>query len=170
MSLRRVVLIRHAKAADGNVDVERPLTKRGQRDAAQIGAALARLRLAPDRVVVSPARRAGQTWEDASAALPDGPAPVVDARIYDNTLDALLDLIRDTPPDVQTVVMVGHNPSIEELAHALDDEEGDSAVRTSLASGCPTSSIAVFTLSTPFADIAPSSATLTHFERPHDQS
>ncbi|PZS35359.1 MAG: phosphohistidine phosphatase [Pseudonocardiales bacterium] len=169
MSLRRVVLIRHAKAADGNVDVERALTNRGQRDAAQIGAALARLEVAPDRVVVSPARRAGQTWEHASAALPDSLAPVVDARIYDNDLDALLDVIRHTPPDVQTVALVGHNPSIEELAHALDDEEGDAAARTSLASGYPTSGVAVFTLPAPFADVEPNCATLTHFERPRDQ-
>src|SRR3954453_9424386 len=60
---RRLVLVRHAQAAQGEVDADRTLTERGARQAAAIGAWLAQTGLIPDRVVVSPARRAQQTWE-----------------------------------------------------------------------------------------------------------
>jgi phosphohistidine phosphatase len=166
MTVRRLVLVRHSKAADGAVDVERPLSGRGIRDAAAIGAELRRLKLAPDRVVVSTARRAALTWTHASAALPATSPPVVDERIYDNTVEALLDVIRDTPAEVQTLAVVGHNPSIEQLAHALDDEQGERAARDELADGYSTSGIAVFTVPGEFADIRPGAATLTHFSAP----
>jgi phosphohistidine phosphatase len=166
MTVRRLVLVRHSKAADGAVDVERPLSKRGIRDAGAIGAELRRLELAPDRVVVSTARRAADTWTHASAALPAASPPVADERIYDNTVDALLDVIRETPGEVQTLAVVGHNPSIEQLAHALDDEHGGRAARKELADGYSTSGIAVFTLPGGFADVAPGAARLTHFSAP----
>jgi phosphohistidine phosphatase len=165
MSERRLVLIRHAKAADGTVDAERPLTGRGRRDAAAIGAWLDKATVTPDRAVVSSARRAVETWKRAAEALATA-AQVVDERLYDNTVDALLAVIRDTPPDVQTLAVIGHNPSIERLANDLDDELGDSASRAELAGGYPTSGVAVFTLNTPFAELEPKSATLTHFATP----
>src|SRR5689334_8265 len=67
--VRRLVLIRHAKAAEGNVDRERPLAKRGMNEAPEIGRWLAERQLVPDRVVVSPALRARQTWERATTGL-----------------------------------------------------------------------------------------------------
>lgn len=166
MNDRQLVLVRHAKAAQGAVDADRPLTSRGARDASAIGAELLRHDVIPDRAVVSPARRARETWEQASADLPIGAPPVLDARIYDNTADALLAVVRDTPADVRTLALIGHNPSIERLADLLDDEAGDAAARAQLAEGYPTSGIAVFTLHAPYADITAGSATLTHFNAP----
>jgi phosphohistidine phosphatase len=166
VSDRRLVLVRHAKAAQGAVDAERPLTSRGERDASAIGAALLRHDVIPDRAVVSPARRARETWEQASADLPIGVPQIVDARIYDNTADALLAVVHDTPADVRTLALIGHNPSIERLADLLDDEAGAAAARARLAEGYPTSGIAVFTLHAPYADIRAGSATLTHFSAP----
>ena len=160
MQPRRLLLVRHAKAADGPVDVERPLTERGTGQATAIGARLGQAGLAPDRVVVSPARRAVQTWELAGAELGNGPAPSVDERIYDNTVEALLAIIRETPDDVRTVAVVGHNPSIGELAHVLDDGDGTAAARQTLESGFPTGTVAVFDLTTPFDELEPGTATL----------
>ena len=77
--------------------------------------------LVPDWVLVSPARRAVQTWEQAGAALSSGVQPIGDARIGDNTVDALLAAIPETPEDVLSVAVVGHTPSIGELAGVLDD-------------------------------------------------
>jgi phosphohistidine phosphatase len=65
--------------------------------AAALGAWLERAGLVPDRVLVSPARRTVQTWEQAGAALSSGVQPIGDARILDNTVDALLAAIRETP-------------------------------------------------------------------------
>lgn len=160
---RHLLLVRHAKAADGPLDVERPLTERGTGQATAIGTRLGKSGPAPDRVVVSPARRAAQTWELASAQLGSGPAPAVDERIYENTVEALLAIIRETPDDVRTVAVVGHNPSIGELAHVLDDGTGAAAARQDLESGFPTGAVAVFDLTTPFSDLGPGGGTLKDF-------
>jgi len=166
MTTRRLVLVRHAKAADGTVDIARPLAARGVRDAAAIGEWLLGHAVVPDLVVVSPARRAAQTWERAVVALPGGPDPVVDGRIYVNSVKALLEAIHATPPDVLTVVLVGHNPAVAELASILDDERGDTDARAELARGYPTSGVAMFAVHTPWRALAPTSATLTHFSAP----
>jgi phosphohistidine phosphatase len=158
---RRLLLVRHAKAADGPVDADRPLTERGARRAAAIGAWLGQAGIVPDRVLVSPARRAVQTWEHAGAALVPGLRPIVDPRIYDNTVEALLAAIQETPEDVRTVVVVGHNPSIGELAADLDDGQGSPAAQQHLDAGFPTGGVAVFLLATPFAELAPGTATLS---------
>jgi phosphohistidine phosphatase len=164
---RRLLLVRHAKADDGRVDMERSLTAKGARRAAAIGAWLGESGLVPDRVVVSPARRAAETWERAAAAVtPAAAPPIVDPRIYDNTVEALLSLIRETPDDVQSVAVVGHNPSMWELATVLDDGQGGASLRQHLADGFPTGGVAVFDLATPFAAIEPGGATLSDFTMP----
>jgi phosphohistidine phosphatase len=163
---RRLLLIRHAKAAHAPVDADRPLTDRGARQAAAIGAWLRRSGLVPDRVVVSPARRAAQTWETAAAPVAPDLPPIVDARIYDNTVETLLATIRDTPEDVQTVAVVGHNPSIGSLASILDGGQGSPAARRDIESGFPTGGVAVFTVTAAFDALAPGGATLTDFVVP----
>jgi phosphohistidine phosphatase len=165
---RRLLLVRHAQAADGPVDQDRPLTEQGGRHAAAIGAWLEQAGPVPDRVLVSPARRAAQTWERASAVAVPGLRPIVDSRIYDNTVEALLAAIRETPDDVQTLALVGHNPSIGELASVLDAGEGDSAAQRDIGAGFRTGGVAVFALATPFACIEPGTATLTDFTVPGD--
>ena len=76
--------------------------------------------------------------------VPAGRPPIVDPRIYDNTVEALLALIRETPEDVQSVAVVGHNPSMWELATVLDDGQGSASARKDLAAGFPTGGVAVF--------------------------
>lgn len=164
-----LLLVRHAKAEAGEIDSERPLTPRGVRDAAAIGVYLGRLALLPDRVVVSPARRAAQTWEQAAAVLGVPDAPIVDSRIYDNTAQALLSVILEAPPQTQVLALVGHNPSMERLARLLDDGGGDAAAAAELAEGYPTSGIAVFSVAGAFAGITPGAATLAHFCAPRGQ-
>jgi phosphohistidine phosphatase len=163
---RQLVLIRHAKAADGDVDVERPLTGRGRRDGGAVGRWLARSGIAVDRVLVSPAERARETWAVAAAELPDGAAAEVDDRIYDNEVDALLAVLRDVPDSVQVLALVGHNPSVERLANDLDDGEGDPDSREQLADGYSTSGIAVFSIPGRWADVREHAATLTSFAAP----
>jgi phosphohistidine phosphatase len=166
--LRRLLLVRHAKAADGRADADRPLTERGARHAAALGSWLEQAGLAPDMVLVSPARRAEQTWELARAPLVRAVPPIVDARIYDNTVEAVLAAIRETPDDVRTLVVVGHNPSIGELAIVLDDGQGNPEARRDVDAGFPTGGVAVFDLDTPFGAIAPGEATLSVFTVPGD--
>ena len=158
---RRLVLIRHARAADAAVDADRPLTREGEQQAAAVGRWLRKAGLVPDRVVVSPARRAAQTWQRAATQLPSLPDPDVDRRIYDNAVEFLLAVIQETPAEVGTLAVVGHNPSIGTLASVLDDGAGSPSARGNLQSGFPTGCVAAFDLGTPFDVLAPESATLT---------
>jgi phosphohistidine phosphatase len=160
---RRLVVIRHAKTEQGSVDIERALTDRGRRDATAIGRFLRQEEIVPDRAVVSPALRARQTWNSAQAELADVAELTIDDRIYDNEVDALLDVIRDTPEEIETLVLVGHNPSFEQLAHALDDGNGDRDAADAMRAGFPTSGVAVFEISGSWADVQPHSATLRAF-------
>lgn len=167
MTIRRLLLIRHAKAvSSGEPDVERELADQGTADAAAIGRWLAEQGLIPDRVVVSPATRAGQTW--ALAAGPAGATvePVVDERVYRNTVDDLLGVTRDTPADVRTLALVGHNPSIEDLAIGLDDGVGDEAARTELTRNYPTSGVAVFAIGSDWSALASGAGTVIGFAAP----
>ncbi len=167
MTTRRLALVRHAKAAaDNGDDTGRPLAARGVSDAPAIGRQLAEWGIVPARVVVSPANRAKQTWELAAAQLGQTAPPVLDERIYRNTVDDLLAVVQSTPAEVDTLVLVGHNPSMERFASALDDGAGDVTARQALADAYPTSAIAVFELAVEWAHVGTGSATLTAFAAP----
>lgn len=160
---RTLILIRHAKAGDGDRDIDRPLTPRGHADATAVGRALAAVEFVPDRVVVSPARRAQETWVDAEAELPGGPRTVVDdERVYDNDVDLLLEIVRETPDDVATLVLVGHNPSFGDLALSLGSHEAR-------RDGFPTAACAGFEITGPWTDAAPATARPRWFAVPRGE-
>jgi phosphohistidine phosphatase SixA len=164
VTTRQLVLIRHAKADEGGIDRERPLADRGVAEAPAIGRWLAQRRIAPDRVVVSPARRARQTWELAADELGPTAEPVLDDRVYRNTVEDLLEIVRETPDDVTTLAIVGHNPGIQNLAVTLDDGRGDDAGRRELATRYRTSGVAVLDVGDSWAEVR--SGTLTSFAAP----
>jgi phosphohistidine phosphatase len=161
---RQLVLIRHSKAAEGDVDSKRPLAPRGKKDAAAIGRLLKELGIAADRVVVSPAVRARQTWEAAQAQTGGKPELVVDDRIYANTVAHLLVTIRQTPEEVEHLVVVGHNPSMGGLAADLDDGTGGAPFRAALAKSFPTSGVCVFEVPSGWQTLE--AATVSHFSAP----
>jgi phosphohistidine phosphatase len=164
---RRLVLVRHAKAAlSSGADFDRPLTARGERDASALGRWLADDGLVPHRIVVSPARRATRTWQLAAAQLPAKTASFPDARLYGNTLADLLAVVRATPADIDTLVLVGHNPSVATLALTLDDGAGDASARHDLAQKYPTSAVAVFVIGTGWAQVDAGAGTLISFAVP----
>jgi phosphohistidine phosphatase len=163
---RRLVLIRHSKAVPGDVDHERPLADRGFRDAAALGRWLAEAGVEPERVVVSTATRASQTWECAADALGSTARVVPDSEVYVNTVEALLAIVHRTPADVTTLVLVGHNPSMAELAFELDDGSGDEAARAELDRSYPTSGVACFDVPVKWERLGPGGATVTAFATP----
>ncbi|MGH8869251.1 MAG: SixA phosphatase family protein [Actinomycetes bacterium] len=165
--MRQLVLVRHAKSQqDGSPDAERALAPRGVRDSRAVGRRLTALGVVPDRVVVSPARRAQQTWALARAELDRPGAEDVDDRVYENTVEDLLDVVRDTPDDVTTLVLVGHNPSMHGLTVELDDGNGPPEVRAEVDRKYPTSGIALLTLDVDWARVGPKTATLASFDAP----
>jgi phosphohistidine phosphatase len=118
---RRLVLLRHAKSAwpPGVADHERPLAPRGQRDAPAMGRWLRDAGCVPDQVLCSTARRARETWQLAQAGLAAAPPVTFERGVYEGTAAGLLALIRRTPAAVGTLLVIGHNPAIEELALML---------------------------------------------------
>lgn len=123
--LRRLVLLRHAKADQpiGIADSDRPLTERGHADAAIAGAWLVRHGYLPDLVLCSPARRTRQTWHSVAVALAGAASPNVryERPIYDGAPSDLLKVVQSAEPDFGTVLVIGHNPAISLLSQLLDD-------------------------------------------------
>jgi phosphohistidine phosphatase len=119
--MRRLVLLRHAKADAHSAggDRQRPLTKRGEDDARSVGRYLAEQGLAPDLAVTSDARRAKRTLDLVLQAFPKNVAHRADNAIYLARPDRILDVLRQTPEDVSTLLAVGHNPGFAELANSL---------------------------------------------------
>lgn len=123
MTRRTLVLIRHAKSdwSGDEPDHERPLAKRGKRQAPEAGAWIAaNLRL--DLAVVSPAARAHATWRLVAGELDEQPDVVFDERVYAASSRALLTIIRELPDSATTVALVGHNPGLEDLVTLLTGE------------------------------------------------
>lgn len=120
---RELLLLRHAKASRGaetTVDFDRPLTRRGRRDAPRIARWMRTHDLVPDCVVASPARRARETAElvieELGIAADD---TRFDERAYDSDAPALLHVLAGCPPGARRVLLVGHNPGLEELVRHL---------------------------------------------------
>ncbi|WP_037890562.1 SixA phosphatase family protein [Streptomyces viridochromogenes] len=161
--LRRLVLLRHAKSAwpDGVADHERPLAPRGRRDAPVAGRMLADADCLPDLALCSTAARARATWELASAQWGTPPPVRHDPRLYAADVHDLLAVVREVPPEVGTLLLVGHNPGLEELVLELAGQGLDDAleeVRTKF----PTSAIAVLAwYGTTWRALAPGTALLT---------
>lgn len=163
---RRLVLMRHAKSDWPDMpDHERPLAKRGRRDAPEVGRWLGKSGYLPDAVICSTARRARETWALASpgllAAAP-GAAPEVryEERIYEASVLGLLMLVREFDPAWRTVLVVGHNPGLAELTLGLvDPPAGQPAA-------FPTAFVAVLGLPGSWAEAAPGEASLLAFTIP----
>jgi phosphohistidine phosphatase len=164
----RLIVLRHAKSAWPEVaDQERPLAARGRRDAPAAGRWLRDAGLVPDLVLCSPARRTRETW-DLVAPFLAAPAPVrFEPRIYGADTDDLLGLLRDVPEAVRTLLLVGHNPGVQELSLALalagaPEPPSPADMRKKF----PTSGIAVLRLPGRWADTQPGAGRLTAFVVP----
>jgi phosphohistidine phosphatase len=149
---RSLVLLCHAKSDwSGSVpDIDRPLAERGRAQAPLAGRWLAGHADRIDLAVVSPAKRARETWDLVSAQLEPAPPARLDERVYAASAGRLLDVARDASDDVRTMLMVGHNPGMEELASLLADE--DVIMRTA--------GIAVIDVNGPWSELDPTSAAL----------
>lgn len=113
--MARITLIRHGKAEMpriGGDDFERGLIQRGMQNAEAVGQFMQDHKLLPDLVLVSPARRARQTYELMSAGWPNPPRVVYEDKLYEVSADTLLRLIFEHGRDVESVAVVGHNPSL----------------------------------------------------------
>lgn len=143
--MRRLMLLRHSKAekgALGTPDFERALAPRGVEDAPKIGAYMAHHGLIPDRVIASGARRVRDTWSGVASGLGAAPAVVWDDRLYEADAKRLLGIVREAEAPVHALLVVGHNPGLQDLGRLLI-ASGDVEARERLNEGLPTSGLLV---------------------------
>lgn len=167
--MRRLMLFRHAKAErlePGMDDHARTLIDRGRRDASRIGAYMAAHALEPDRVLVSPAARTQETWKYLSAAFKPAPAATMADRLYDASPHAILAVIKGTPASAHTLMVVGHNPGLQELALMLI-ASGDIDAREALHEKLPTSGLVIMDFAfDDWSKLHPQSGRLERFVSP----
>ncbi|HJQ04173.1 MAG TPA: histidine phosphatase family protein [Nocardioides sp.] len=152
--MRTLVVIRHAKAEQyAASDFERELTDRGRADAAEAGRWLASEGVVPGAAYVSPAARTRGTWAAIAEAAGWDLTPTYDRGLYGTDEEGVLELVQLTDEAVDTVVVIGHNPTIEMVVQMLDDGEGPADVAESLAIGYPTSAVTVFDVDVPWPEV-----------------
>lgn len=161
----RLVLLRHGKSSwdDARLDdFERPLAPRGLRNVPEMGRRLARRELVPDLVVSSPAVRALATARGVARELGYREDRIREApELYLASPDEILTVIRDTPAGVGTLMIVGHNPGLTELANRLDDIRLDNMPTAAM--------LCVEFNAASWADIRPAEAELCWFDYPKKQ-
>lgn len=120
--MKIISIWRHAKAERPEnyaSDFERPLTERGHKDAARMAALIANLEPPVDLILSSPAARTAQTVQALITQLNGAIDPLWNETIYLAAAETLLALLKAMPEEINHVVMVGHNPGLEELASGL---------------------------------------------------
>jgi phosphohistidine phosphatase len=168
--MKRLTLLRHAKSGDdGTVprDFDRPLNAKGRRAARAVGRHMREAGLRFDAVLASPATRVAETIDEVSDGIGHSLSPDWEKRIYLASTDELLDVVRAAPDEADSLLLVGHNPGLEQLVLTLVPE-GDGK-RGEVAIKYPTASLAEMTLDIAhWNEVAPGTAALVRFVRPRD--
>lgn len=144
-AMRTLILLRHAKAerdAASGRDFDRALTERGWADARLIGRVLADAGFVPDRVRVSAAKRAAQTWEAVATAFPPAEAAVL-PELFHAGPERLIAEIEGAAQDGETLLVVAHNPGLHTLA-ARWARASRAPEAPRIEAGFPTAAAAVF--------------------------
>jgi phosphohistidine phosphatase len=162
-------LLRHAKAvvADGSIaDFDRPLAARGHRESEDLAVLLAERSYAPARVICSSAQRTRETLAPLLAAWPVNSSIEITRELYNADANRLLALVGAQDGGPTSLMLVGHNPGIEQLARALAANGDDAALRR-LRDHYPPAGFAVidFDLSS-WAEVRPGAGRLSAYETP----
>lgn len=142
--MRRLLLLRHAKSAwnqPGLSDIDRPLNQRGTAIAPLVGAYMKDEGLLPDYALVSTAKRTRQTWQLLSSVWGEV-RHGFDERLYETYAKAILAIIKANPAQLSSLLIVGHNPGLQELAVILARQEKSKTLR-SLTDHFPTTALCV---------------------------
>jgi phosphohistidine phosphatase len=164
---RTLIAVRHAKSSwDHDVeDHDRPLSGRGRRDADALGRLLVQRTLVPDLVLCSTATRTRETWERAEAAGASAAEVRLVRGIYHAWVPELVRLLRQTPDEVSTVLLLGHSPGIPDLVEHLC-RRTDSASWAQLDQKYPTSGLAVVQIPCSWRELSSSTADLVSLDIP----
>lgn len=164
----RLMLLRHAKSAwpDGVDDHDRPLGERGRKAAPLMGAYMARKGLIPALAIVSTARRARETWALVSDRLPSPINCRETSDIYEVGAAAILTALGAVDPAIRDLLVVGHNPGMEDLADRIAGA-GAAEMLARMRQKFPTAGLAVFSFDgSSWQDLAPGGCRLVDFVTP----
>ena len=168
--MSRLFLLRHARAAwaePGDRDFDRPLTVAGQRESRAVGEMMLANGYRPDRVICSPARRALDTWRGVAEVLGVKPSEaLLSETLYSADASGYLNIVRNNGA-TESLMIVGHNPTMEDLAIGLASVCVGPA-RADLDKGFPTGSLAVLSFETDLSEAMLGAATLEAFFIPSE--
>ena len=164
--LRHIVVIRHAKSSwdDPSIaDHDRPLSKRGRNALSRLRDHIEGLELRPELVMCSSSLR---TRETLARTRIDAPVNYAD-RLYDATPGAVIEEINGVDPTVETLLVIGHEPAMSQVALGLAAAEGGNPTAAeSISTKFPTSAIAVLRTGEPWDQLTLSGAALVTFHVP----
>nr|MBS0019822.1 histidine phosphatase family protein [Gammaproteobacteria bacterium] len=164
---RQLLVLRHAKSAwDTGVvnDFDRPLSKRGKQDAPRVGGWLRQQGLVPDVVVSSPAKRARKTTIKVCRELGIPKQEIWwEPRVYAATTETLLGVLSECRADAQILLLVGHNPGLENLLGYLC---GSAVSLPADGKLLPTATLARLRVAANWKHLQPNCATLVSIIRP----
>ncbi|WP_122050068.1 histidine phosphatase family protein [Asaia bogorensis] len=165
MTLHHLFLVRHAQAVPeipGGSDRERRLTATGEQDARSLAEKIAALDVPLDRVHLwhSTASRTAQTASLIGEALPDTCVSFGLDALYDLDLYGILELLRETPQSVGTLIIVGHNPAIAQTCRHLASNAIDGPVARELMESYEPGTATLFTIASDWAGLSPNTAGL----------
>ena len=165
---KRLYLLRHAKSSWKQpelADRERPLAGRGRRAAKAIARHIRQQGIAVDLVLCSPSRRTCDTLDRIESSLA-GASVRYEAELYAASSDGLLEVLRGVPDGIASVMLIGHNPGLEDLALEI---ARPSPERRDIEQKFPTGALATLEFDGPaWRDLAPGAARLVGFVRPRD--
>jgi phosphohistidine phosphatase len=175
MPMKELLVLRHAKSSRDDPrldDHDRPLTKRGERDARAIGEHIQSQGLAPKLVLCSSARRARDTFALIAPFLPADHEMRIERALYLASARALLKRLQALGDAVPSVLLIGHNPGLEELVLQLarkDGEDGERAARLAIEEKYPTGALAVLRFAARrWSSLAQGKGKLVALVRPRD--
>ncbi|MBM4088331.1 MAG: histidine phosphatase family protein [Planctomycetes bacterium] len=124
--MKTLLILRHAKSSWAEADVpdhDRPLNKRGKHDAPRVGRLLADAGLQPQQIISSTAKRARQTAARVADACGCQDVVVLSRTLYLASAEVYLDVLRGVPDSLDRVMVVGHNPGLEQLLQLLTGQQ-----------------------------------------------
>jgi phosphohistidine phosphatase len=169
----RIYLLRHAKSSwddPGLADHERPLAKRGRKATKLLREYIRDVAIRPDLILCSSAARATETLEGIRKGFGDDARVEIEPGLYGAGSAELRARLQAVPEDVGAVMLIGHNPAIEELAEELAREEGDVDARARMQAKYPTGGLATLSFSGAWSELDSALARLEAFVVPRELS
>ena len=168
--MKRLALLRHAKSSWDEADLDdfqRPLNGRGQKAARRMGREMKQRGIAFDLVLASPATRVRETIEGVAEKCPGLDRNVrFEQSIYLADSSTLIDLVHSLPDEIETALIIGHNPGLERLVLQLSK---DGERRSRVAEGYPTAALAIIEFDADhWTSVAPGSGDLVELILPRE--